>query len=78
MFRKIPMREAKQQLPGLVRQVVRGARLTITVHGHPLADLVPHIEMPEKLRPPRPTPVRVKLTPGPSLANVLDELREDR
>ena len=72
------MREAKEQLPGLVRQVVHGAHLTITVHGRPQADLVPHVKMPEETRPTRPIPARVKLTPGTSLSAILDELREDR
>ncbi len=76
--RRIPMREAKEQLPGLVRQVVRGARLTITVHGRPQVDLVPHVELPEEPRTPRPVPARVKLAPGLGLGAVLDELRGDR
>lgn len=76
--KNISMREAKEHLPGLVRQVAQGARLTITVHGRPQADLVPHIEMPVEPRPPRPTPVRVKLSPGNSLTSVLDEIRGDR
>jgi prevent-host-death family protein len=75
--RAIPMREAKDHLPSLVRQVARGARLTISVHGRPQADLVPHVEAPDESRPPRPLPVRVKLAPGLDLGAVLDELRED-
>jgi prevent-host-death family protein len=74
----IPMREAKERLPGLVREAACGARLTITVHGRPLADLVPHLEIQEAPPPPRPAPARVKLAPGTSLDSMLGELREDR
>jgi antitoxin (DNA-binding transcriptional repressor) of toxin-antitoxin stability system len=72
------MREAKEGLPGLVREAACGARLIITVHGKALADLVPHQEIPEEPPPPRPIPVRVKLSPGKSLDSVLDELQGDR
>jgi prevent-host-death family protein len=72
------MREAKEHLPGLVKQVVQGACLTITVHGRPQADLVPHVETPLETRSPRPVPVRVKLASGASLRTVLDELRSER
>lgn len=78
LSKNIPMREAKEHLPNLVRQVVQGARLTITVHGRPQADLVPHVELPVEPRLPRPKPARVKLAPGIVLGAVLDETRGDR
>jgi prevent-host-death family protein len=33
--------EAKTHLPELLRRVERGERITITRHGHPVAELVP-------------------------------------
>jgi prevent-host-death family protein len=78
LHRNVPMREAKEHLPGLVRQVVQGARMTITVHGRPQVDLVAHVEAPMEARPLRPVPARVTLAPGSSLGDVLDELRGDR
>jgi prevent-host-death family protein len=63
--RMIPMREAKERLPGLVREAACGARLTITVHGRPLADLVPHLEIQEAPPPPPPPPRPGERGPGP-------------
>ena len=37
----IPQRELRNNTAELLRRVERGERLTITVHGHPVADLVP-------------------------------------
>ena len=33
--------EAKTHLPELLRRVAKGERITITKHGHPVAELVP-------------------------------------
>jgi len=75
----IPINEAKNHLTSLVKQVVRkGEIVTISVHGRPLANLTPYVLVPEQPRPARPVPVRVKLSSGPSLSDVLDEQREDR
>lgn len=76
--KQIPMRTAKEQLPRLVREASLGAKLTITVHGRPLADLVPHVADPETPRSPRSLPPRVKLSSGTSLDEVLDDVRADR
>ena len=76
--RHIPMRIAKEQLPKLAREASLGSRLTITVHGRPLADLVPHVPAPDHPRPARILPVRVKLAPGPSLEEILEEMRGER
>jgi prevent-host-death family protein len=35
------MVEAKTKLPELVKQMLHGERITITIHGKPVADLVP-------------------------------------
>lgn len=37
----VPQRELRNNTAALLRRVERGERLTITVHGHPVADLVP-------------------------------------
>lgn len=37
----VPQRELRNNTAELLRRVQRGERLTITVHGHPIADLVP-------------------------------------
>ena len=36
--------EAKTHLPELLRRVEKGERITITRHGHPVAELVPAID----------------------------------
>jgi prevent-host-death family protein len=37
----VPQRELRNNTAELLRRVEHGERLTITVHGHPIADLVP-------------------------------------
>lgn len=37
----VPQRELRNNTAELLRRVERGEHLTITVHGHPVADLVP-------------------------------------
>ena len=37
----VPQRELRNNTAGLLRRVERGERLTITVHGHPVAELAP-------------------------------------
>ncbi len=37
----VPQRELRNNTAALLRRVEGGERLTITVHGHPVADLVP-------------------------------------
>ena len=39
----VPQRELRNNTAELLRRVERGERLTITVHGHPVADLVPPV-----------------------------------
>ncbi|HEX8068258.1 MAG TPA: type II toxin-antitoxin system prevent-host-death family antitoxin [Thermoleophilaceae bacterium] len=41
MATDIPQRELRNNTAELLRRVERGERLRITVHGHPVADLVP-------------------------------------
>jgi prevent-host-death family protein len=38
---EVPQRELRNNTAELLRRVERGERLRITVHGHPVADLVP-------------------------------------
>jgi len=77
-IRQIPMKTAKEQLPSLAREAALGVRLTITVHGRPVADLVPHVPEPDPPRRVRVMPQRVKLPPGASIQELLDETRDDR
>lgn len=37
----VPQRELRNNTAALLRRVERGERVRITVHGHPVADLVP-------------------------------------
>jgi len=37
----VPQRELRNNTAALLRRVQRGEQLTITVHGHPVANLVP-------------------------------------
>jgi prevent-host-death family protein len=41
MATDIPQRELRNNTAGLLRRVEAGERLRITVHGHPVAELVP-------------------------------------
>ncbi len=41
MATEIPQRQLRNDTAALLRRVERGERLRITVHGHPVADLVP-------------------------------------
>jgi prevent-host-death family protein len=41
MATEVPQRELRNNTAELLRRVEKGERLRITVHGHPVADLVP-------------------------------------
>lgn len=41
---EVPVKEAKAKLTELLRRVEAGERITLTRHGKPIADLVPHGE----------------------------------
>jgi prevent-host-death family protein len=41
MYTEIGSFDAKTKLSALLQEVKRGQRYTITLHGHPIADLVP-------------------------------------
>ena len=41
MATEIPQRELRNNTAGLLRRVEAGEQLRITVHGHPVAELVP-------------------------------------
>ena len=41
MATEVPQRELRNKTAELLRRVERGEQLRITVHGHPVADLVP-------------------------------------
>jgi prevent-host-death family protein len=50
MATEIPQRELRNNTAELLRRVERGERLRITVHGHPVAELVP-VERPQAFVP---------------------------
>ena len=39
---EIPLRELRNQISRVLRRVEAGERLTVTVDGRPVADLIPH------------------------------------
>lgn len=41
MATEVPQRQLRNNTAGLLRRVEAGERLRITVHGHPVAELVP-------------------------------------
>lgn len=47
----IGVRELRQDASGVLRRVQEGERVVVTVHGHPVADLVPHAESRPSWRP---------------------------
>jgi prevent-host-death family protein len=46
--REVPIKEAKAKLTELLRAVEAGERITLTRHGKPVADLVPHASEPKE------------------------------
>ena len=78
VVRLVSMRTAKEQLPRLAKEVALGVRVTITVHGHPIADLVPHVPEAPGPKRERIMPERISLTAGPGILDLLEELRSDR
>ena len=84
------MREARQNLSVYLQRVQAGETFTVTDHGRPvallgpvpasddpLADLVARAQA-DPPKPWRPLPEPVVLSPGPSVSEILHELREDR
>ena len=43
-MRRVPIKQAKDQFPALVREAEAGARIDVTRNGKAVADLVPHEE----------------------------------
>jgi prevent-host-death family protein len=56
MATDVPQRELRNRTADLLRRVEAGERLRITVHGHPVAELVPLEE--EEIRPRRFVPLK--------------------
>lgn len=86
----VGVREARQHLSRYLERVRQGESFTVTDHGHPVAVLAPIPRDDDPLaamvaaglvdppKGPLPRIRRVTLPPGPSLDEILDELREDR
>jgi prevent-host-death family protein len=51
MATDIPQRQLRNHTADLLRRVEEGERLRITVHGHPVAELVPIEERPKRFVP---------------------------
>ncbi len=49
----VGVRELRQDASGVLRRVEEGERVVVTVHGRPVADLVPHTETRPAWRPVR-------------------------
>jgi prevent-host-death family protein len=49
MATEVPQRQLRNDTAALLRRVEAGERLRVTVHGHPVADLVPTEATPEFL-----------------------------
>lgn len=47
----VGVRELRQDASGVLRRVEEGERIVVTVHGRPVADLVPHTETRPTWRP---------------------------
>lgn len=47
----VGVRELRQDASGVLRRVEEGERVVVTVHGRPVADLVPHTETRPTWRP---------------------------
>lgn len=75
MNRQIPLREAKAKLSELIRAVESGEHITLTNHGHPVADLVPHGSSSQTLthlKKPGPLPKPFKLIgEGPTASDIM-------
>lgn len=47
----VGVRELRQDASGVLRRVEQGQKLVVTVHGRPVADLVPHTDARPAWRP---------------------------
>lgn len=73
---ELPMAEAKARLSEVVRTVQNGHPVTITSHGRPVADLVPHDPNATAVaRPARQMPGRISVKPGPAVERLVADLR---
>lgn len=70
--------ETKNRLSEVVRAVEGGRRVTITNHGRPVVDLVPHDPAAVLVQRVRQRPAMVTPKPGPSAEDVVRALRGDR
>lgn len=75
---EMSLSEIKARFSEVVRAVENGGRVTITNHGRPVADLVPHDPTATATVRVRQRPNRVTPKPGPSADDVVSELRRDR
>lgn len=74
-MKQVSLREAKAKLSELLREVRAGECITLTKHGHPVADLVPHGSSSQTLthlKKPGPLPKPFKLIgEGPTASDIM-------
>lgn len=76
-----PMRDARNRFTEIARAVQEGTRVTVTVHGRPIVDIVPHDPQAAAAaieRPPRKLPAQRVSLQGITLDELLEDQRGDR
>lgn len=76
MPRDVSIRELRNSTAGVVKEVEAGERLTLTVNGRPVADIVPHLEQRDPWVPA--AELRRILRDAPADAGLLDDLADVR
>lgn len=77
MMRRIPQRELRNDVSAVLRRVMTGERLRVTVAGRDAADLVPIEETPSWTAGARAQELITRAQADPGLANELDETFPD-
>lgn len=76
MPRDVSIRELRNSTPNVVKEVEAGERLTLTVNGRPVADIVPHAEQRDPWVPA--AELRRIVRDAPADAGLLDDLADVR
>jgi prevent-host-death family protein len=76
MPRDVSIRELRNSTASVVKEVEAGERLTLTVNGRPVADIVPHLEQRDPWVPA--AELRRILRDAPADAGLLDDLADVR
>lgn len=76
MPRDVSIRELRNSTANVVKEVEAGERLTLTVNGRPVADIVPHLQQRDPWVPA--AELRRIVRDAPADAGLLDDLAEVR